>query len=252
MHLVYHSSSASAALSTLHIRLTPHLVSDNLHRVHLKIVVAGVVFKKVFEGEPDLVYTYGWNKRNVYNQKVYTDTDARVFVGYEYTECQAIIWETQTTRLAGFQVDISDIGGWNINIHHYYNAFEGRVAIRSQLSLPAALTNLSFGFDSLLTSVTSPLPHQILCFIAGVFQKGDGSREDLTKHSLALSRLMGSGSQRDFQCEKSPCQGSAVNAALLNVVTITTGPDGSVYVGDYNLIRKIDPSGNVFTILHFR
>ena len=88
--------------------------------------------------------------------------------------------------------------------------------------------------------------------VAGVFQKGDGSREDLTKHSLALTPLMGSGSQRDFQCEKSPCQGKAVNADLLNVVTITTGPDGSVFVGDYNLIRKIDPSGNVFTILHFR
>ena len=126
VHLVYQSSSASAALSTLHIRLTPNVVPATLHRVHLKIVVAGVVFVKVFEGEADLVYTYGWNKRNVYNQKVFTDTNARVFVGYEYTDCPAIIWETQTTRLAGFQVDISDIGGWNINIHHHYNAFEGR------------------------------------------------------------------------------------------------------------------------------
>ena len=64
--------------------------------------------------------------------------------------------------------------------------------------------------------------------------------------------MMGSGAQRDFQCEKSPCHGAAATADLLNVVTMTTGPDGSIYVGDYNLIRKIDPSGNVFTILHFR
>ena len=134
VHLVYHSSSASAALSTLYIRLTPNVVPGTLHRVHLKIVVAGVVFTKVFEGEADLVYTYGWNKRNVYNQKVYTDTDARVFVGYEYTDCPAIIWETQTTRLAGFQVDISDIGGWNINIHHHYNAFEGRESLHPTIA----------------------------------------------------------------------------------------------------------------------
>ena len=127
VHLTYHSSSASASLSTLHLRLTPHTIPASLHRIHIKIVVAGVVFKKTFEGEADLVYTYGWNKRNVYNQKVFTDTDVRVSVGYQYTGCAAVIWETQTTKLAGFQVDISDIGGWNINIHHHYNAFEGEV-----------------------------------------------------------------------------------------------------------------------------
>lgn len=88
--------------------------------------------------------------------------------------------------------------------------------------------------------------------VAGILQKGDGSREDLTKQSLVISPLMGSGAQRDFQCEKTACEGPAATADLLNVVTMTTGPDGSIYVGDYNLIRKIDPAGNVFTILHFR
>ena len=130
IHLIYHSSSASAALSTIYLRLTPSTVPPTLHRVHIKVVVAGVVFKKTFEGEPDLVYTYGWNKRNVYNQKVYTDTDVRVSVGYQYTDCEATIWQTQTTKLAAFQVDISDIGGWNINIHHHYNAFEGELTIQ--------------------------------------------------------------------------------------------------------------------------
>ena len=46
--------------------------------------------------------------------------------------------------------------------------------------------------------------------------------------------------------------GPATALSLLNVVSMTTGPDGSIFVGDYNLIRKIDPRGNVFTILEFR
>ena len=46
--------------------------------------------------------------------------------------------------------------------------------------------------------------------------------------------------------------GPATALSLLNVVSMTTGPDGSIFVGDYNLIRKIDPEGNVFTILEFR
>ena len=84
---------------------------------------------------------------------------------------------------------------------------------------------------------------------------------------------MGNTQQRDFQCRESQCEGEiqrgggeerflsyfifhdpgpATALSLLNVVSLTTGPDGSIFVGDYNLIRKIDPRGNVFTILEFR
>ena len=87
---------------------------------------------------------------------------------------------------------------------------------------------------------------------SGVLQKGDGSKSDPTTESMVITRIMGNGQQRDFQCGNSICDGKATKTSLLNVVTMTTGPDGSIYVGDYNLIRKIDPEGNVFTILHFR
>ena len=48
------------------------------------------------------------------------------------------------------------------------------------------------------------------------------------------------------------CPGSAASLSLLNVVSLATGPDGSLYVGDYNLIRRIHPGGGVETILQFR
>ena len=86
----------------------------------------------------------------------------------------------------------------------------------------------------------------------GILQKGDGSRDDLRKHGSTLVPVMGTGSARDFQCESLSCQGRAGSASLLNVVTMTTGPDGSIYVGDYNLVRRISPAGNVSTILQFR
>lgn len=49
-----------------------------------------------------------------------------------------------------------------------------------------------------------------------------------------------------------PSSGAAKSLPLLNVVSLVSGPDGSIFVGDYNLIRKIGPQGDVETILEFR
>ena len=54
---------------------------DSLTHVHLSVRVAGTVFRRTFEADPDLEFTYGWDKRNVFNQKHYGTTRARIAVG---------------------------------------------------------------------------------------------------------------------------------------------------------------------------
>ena len=127
--LVYSSSAASSALSSLTMILTPNTIPESLYRVHVKITVAGLVSKKVLEAEESLVYKYSWNKRNVYNQKVYGSTGVRVSVGYQYRECGAMVWDTQTSRMEAYPVDITNIGGWNLNIHHHFNPFQGKIKV---------------------------------------------------------------------------------------------------------------------------
>lgn len=56
---------------------------------------------------------------------MYGQAQAKISIGYEYSACSSIVWETQTATLAGFDVDISDIGGWGLDIHHHYNFHEG-------------------------------------------------------------------------------------------------------------------------------
>ena len=96
------------------------------------IRVAGRVFRQTLEADGNLAFTYAWDKRNVYNQKVYGVVQAEVAVGYSYvgenSQCSRHpIWVTKTTRMKGFDVDISDIGGgWNLGIHHHYNSDQGR------------------------------------------------------------------------------------------------------------------------------
>lgn len=62
--------------------------------------------------------------------------------------------------------------------------------------------------------------------------------------------LMGTGLQRPLKC--TDCNGPAKDAKLLTPVALTTGPDGSLYVGDFNLVRRITPEGNVYTVYQLR
>lgn len=58
--------------------------------------------------------------------QVYGEATALLSVGYEYVTCSSIVWETLTATLHGFHMDISDVGGWNLDIHHMYNFEAGK------------------------------------------------------------------------------------------------------------------------------
>ncbi|XP_054706781.1 teneurin-m-like [Uloborus diversus] len=208
LHLVYHSSHAHGYLSTIHLQLTPSNITSTLRLVHLRIIIEGIFFEKFFEADPEIKFTYAWNKRNVYKQKVYGLTTARVFVGYEYRTCRDVIWTAHSMTLKGYDMDTSELGGWNLDIHHRYNFHEG------------------------------------------VLQKGDGTTIYFRQQPRVISTLMGTGHQRPMLCPE--CNGMAREARLLAPVALTSGPDGSVYVGDFNLIRRITTSGQVYTIFRMR
>lgn len=57
--------------------MTPDTVPRLLHLVHLRAAVEGVVLEKVFEADPNLKYTFAWDRLNAYKQKVYGIVTAR-------------------------------------------------------------------------------------------------------------------------------------------------------------------------------
>ena len=110
--------------------LTPKIVPETLVHVHLIVRVAGNVFENKLEPDPQLEHTFAWDKTNIYNQKVYGIVDAEVSVGYEYSDCPGkLLWSVQMVRIRGFDVDISGIGDWHLNIHHHYNPYQGNIEI---------------------------------------------------------------------------------------------------------------------------
>ncbi|XP_045521564.1 teneurin-m isoform X4 [Pieris brassicae] len=206
LNLVYHSSRAAGYLSTIQLQLTPEKVPPTLALIHLRITIEGILFEKTFEADPVIKFTYPWNRLNVYRQRVYGVTTALVKVGYQYTDCKDIIWNVQTTKLSGHDMSISDVGGWNLDIHHRYNFHEG------------------------------------------ILQKGDGTNIYLKHKPRLIITTMGDGRQRALECS-TECSGSATRQRLLAPVALTAAPDGSIFVGDFNLVRKINTDGSVRTVV---
>jgi len=214
-HLVYHSSRSAGYLSTIQLQLTPdelEAIPPQLNLIHLRITVEGLLFEKVFEADAGVRFTYAWNRFNVYRQRVYGVTTATVRVGYQYEGCSEIVWHVQTTKLSGHDMSISDIGGWNLDVHHRYNFHEG------------------------------------------ILQKGDGSNVYLRYRPEVLRTVMGDGHQRPLECAAGPrsanaCEGPASQQRVLAPVALTASPDGSLYLGDFNLIRRVGTDGFVRTLL---
>ena len=87
-------------------------------------------------------------------------------------------------------------------------------------------------------------------FHEGILQKGDGSNIYLQYKPLVVTTLMGDGAPRPLECRK--CEGEAAQLSLLAPKSLAVAPDGSVYVADHDLIRRIAPDGTVRTVLKLK
>uniref|UniRef100_A0A8C8UGH0 Teneurin-1 n=1 Tax=Peromyscus maniculatus bairdii TaxID=230844 RepID=A0A8C8UGH0_PERMB len=206
VRLSYLSSRTPGYQTLLRIILTHSTIPVGMIKVHLTVAVEGRLTQKWFPAAINLVYTFAWNKTDIYGQKVWGLAEALVSVGYEYEMCPDIIlWEQRTVVLQGFEMDASNLGGWSLNKHHIFN------------------------------------PQ------SGIIHKGNGENMFISQQPPVISTIMGNGHQRSVACTN--CNGPAHNNKLFAPVALASGPDGSVYVGDFNFVRRIFPSGNSVSIL---
>ncbi|XP_044091648.1 teneurin-1 [Neovison vison] len=209
VRLSYLSSRTPGYKTLLRILLTHSTIPVGMIRVHLTVAVEGRLTQKWFPAAINLIYTFAWNKTDIYGQKVWGLAEALVSVGYEYETCpDFILWEKRTVILQGFEMDASNLGGWSLNKHHILN------------------------------------PQ------SGIIHKGNGENMFISQQPPVISTIMGNGHQRSVACTN--CNGPAHNNKLFAPVALASGPDGSVYVGDFNFVRRIFPSGNSVSILELR
>lgn len=86
--------------------------------------------------------------------------------------------------------------------------------------------------------------------LAGILYKGNGENQFISQQPPVVSSIMGNGRRRSISCPS--CNGQADGNKLLAPVALACGIDGSLYVGDFNYVRRIFPSGNVTSVLELR
>ncbi|XP_077464637.1 teneurin-3 isoform X2 [Stigmatopora argus] len=92
--------------------------------------------------------------------------------------------------------------------------------------------------------------HHVLDVQNGILYKGSGENQFISLQPPVISTIMGNGRRRSISCPS--CNGQALGNKLLAPVALAWGIDGSLYVGDFNYIRRIYPSGNVTSIMELR
>ncbi|CDQ91362.1 unnamed protein product [Oncorhynchus mykiss] len=76
LNLLYLGSRAAGYKPVLKVTMTQASVPFNLMKVHLMVAVVGRLFQKWFPAQPNLSYTFIWDKTDAYNQKVYGLSEA--------------------------------------------------------------------------------------------------------------------------------------------------------------------------------
>ncbi|RUS82250.1 hypothetical protein EGW08_009988 [Elysia chlorotica] len=82
--------------------------------------------------------------------------------------------------------------------------------------------------------------HHTYNYQEGILHKGDGTNIYLKEKPKKIISILGNGERRHNKCND--CNGKAQNNQLLSPMALASGLDGSLYVGDYNFIRKLSPN----------
>ncbi|XP_048839478.1 teneurin-1 isoform X1 [Brienomyrus brachyistius] len=92
--------------------------------------------------------------------------------------------------------------------------------------------------------------HHTLNLQSGILHKGNGENIFISQQPPVISTVMGNGQVRAISCAS--CNGPPLNNKLFAPVAIACGADGSIYVGDFNFVRRILPNGYALSILELR
>jgi len=232
--LEYASSRNARTQYSTTIQLTGATLPSSLQRVDLAITIAGQFTSLSFQPQINQSYTYTWDGRDAYGRTLAGAREAAITISYVYPQ----LYGTSSGVVIGPRWGvIPDVPAGP--------ARSGAQAALSQ-TFRVMLGHLDAS-DSALLGGWNFSPQRIYDGNGQTIYDGAGQQRsgdaDQTHRDLALTSVAGNGN-----CCFSGDGGLATDAQLDFPYTLAVAPDGTIYLGETNRIRKVAPDGTISTV----
>jgi len=227
-----YQSERAPGHSFLNIPLTAASIPASLDHILLTISVAGVLSSYTFPASsltPNQTFSWTWNRLDAFGNVAQGPQTADVTVSYVYPitlipSATATQPGNQYPLSTTTQVDLGlqdaeplGLGGWTLSANHIYDSnahvFWGGDGKRRGIEGPTSIIQTVAGVQSGLGVQTCA-------------QNSSGNGQPTGDNGPALGATFNSSSEA---------------TGVAN--PMAAGPDGSLYIGDFEAIRRIDPQG---------
>ncbi|XP_019631534.1 PREDICTED: teneurin-3-like isoform X1 [Branchiostoma belcheri] len=212
-------------------------VPPSLKAIRLEITVAGKTTTKSLPPEPNLYEDFIWDGLDAYGREVKGRVNMKVRLGYEYGLVYYAVPSEFTQSFNRFssadQTSRVSRAGRTVS---YWTEREIPLTRSIQASdLAGWSLNIHHTYDGQ----------------NGILHLGTGESISVVDQTKTLETAVGSDTRAPIDC-LSCGEGDGEETQLRLPVALTTGPDGSVFIGDYNFIRRLWPNGTVTTVTRLR
>ncbi|XP_035700318.1 teneurin-3-like [Branchiostoma floridae] len=208
-------------------------VPPSLKAIRLEVTVAGKTVKKSLPPEPNLYEDFVWDGLDAYGREVKGRVIMQVRLGYEYGLVYYAVPSDFTQSFNRFssadQTSRVSRAGRTVS---YWTEREIPLT-RSVLASDMAGWSLDI--------------HHVYDGENGILHLGSGDSISVVDQTKVLETAVGSDTRAPVDC-LSCGEGEGQQTQLRSPVALTTGPDGSVFIGDFNFIRRLWPNGTVTTV----
>ena len=266
LHYASDRFSGRTTARTLEIPVTGANVSTGLKRAELEIFVAGQRHTGTLPAQPNQIYTFAWDGRDVYGRILYGGYPVVVRVGYvydgEYMQPAALyrafgyngggrivgarlrqevtLWQEVRTILGTVgDARAHGLGGWTLDVHHRYDP-GGQV-----LHLGDGTQRRASDVGTAITTVTTGASWAATFDAQGTLYYASGHQIKKRTPAGVVSVVAGTvngGFGGDG--------GLAINAQLNSPYGMSIDAHGNLYFADYgnHRIRKVSSDGIITTV----
>jgi len=224
--LVYRSDRSPGRTSSrsLSIPLAGEKVPPSLKRIELEVLVAGQKHTRSFAPDAGLSYTFAWDGRDGFGRQVYGRQPATVRIGYVY---DAVYMEPDQLEFS-----FGRFGGARL---------EGR-RTRQEVAIWQDWRGSIGSWDARTVGLGGWTPHLLHSYdpIGGLLHLGDGTVR--TAQNLGVPVITSVAGRQDIPIPF-PMEGPAEAIVLLGPMDVEPAPDGSYYIADTLILRKVGTDG---------